>query len=392
LWLVLLMVAGLRVGVLRAAPAEEPNGAASQALALEQQGKLAEAEAAWKSELKAHPEDAQGFAHLGLLQARQEHYAEAIASYRKAQTLARTQHKTIPQLNLNMGLALFKSGQFREAGKLFDAELKANPEAPGAQRLQILGAMSHYGAHEYAAAIPLLKEAAAADAKNLPLRLTLAHCYLWTKQFEAALDVYTEMLAIDPNSAEADMIAGEALDAKGDSAGAEKQFRAAAEANSKEPNVHFGLAYLLWEGKRYDEAVAEFKAELANDPRNAQAMIYLGDTYVQMSRFDEARPMLETAVASQGMAGEMGALAHLNLGIVRVEAGEKDAAVVEFRRAIVLDPENVTAHFRLGRLYQAMGKKDEAKAELEKASSLNKKNDDGLYKRIGGASGAPVGR
>ena len=31
-----------------------------------------------------------------------------------------------------------------------------------------------------------------------------------------------------------------------------------------------------------------------------------------------------------------------------------------------------------------MGKRDEAKAELEKASSLNKKKDDGLYKRIGG--------
>jgi tetratricopeptide (TPR) repeat protein len=368
---------------------QNASGAESQvqqALAFEKQGKLVEAEAAWKSELKAHPGDAQGYAHLGLVEARQEHYAEAIAAYRKAQTLARAQKKAIPQLELNLGLALFKSGEFREAGKIFDGELKANPSG----RLEILAAMSHYGAHEYAAAVPYLKAASEADKGNLPLRLTLAHCYLWTKQFEAALEVYREILAIDPNSAEADMIAGEALDAKGDSAGAEKEFRAAAEANPKEPNVHFGLAYLLWEAKRFDEAAVEFKAELANDARNAQAMTYLGDTYVQMGKFDEAKPLLEGATG-QGVAGEPGALAHLDLGIVRMEAGEKDAAVGEFKRAIALEPEDVTAHFRLGRLYQAMGRRDEAKGELEKASSLNKKKDDGLYKRIGESGGAGPG-
>jgi tetratricopeptide (TPR) repeat protein len=274
---------------------------------------------------------------------------------------------------------------------LFQAELRSHPTKPGApakpetQRLTILLAMSYYGAHQYAAAVPYLKEAAAADAHNLPLRLALAHCYLWTKQLDATMAVYKEILTIDPDSAEADMIAGEALDEKGDNAGAVAQFRAAVQANPKEPNVHFGLAYLLWAQKRYDEAIPEFQAELANDPRNFQAMTYLGDTYVQQSQFELARSVLETAVKSQDWVS----LLHLDLGIVYSETGDRDAAVRELTRTVTLEPDNVNAHFRLAKLYQSMGKRDEAKVEFAKASSLNKKTDEGLYKRIAEANARP---
>jgi len=354
------------------------SGAVQQALGLEQQGKYPEAEAAWQSVIKTQPRNAQAYAHLGLLEAREEHYADAITHYRKAKAL----NPAIPQLNLNLGLALFKTGAFSESAKLFQAELAKHP---GDNRLTILLAMSHYGAHEYGAAIPYLKEAAAADQRNLPLRLTLAHCYLWTRQLDATMDVYKEILTIDPDSAEADMIAGEALDEKGDNAGAVQQFRAAVQANPKEPNVHFGLAYLLWAQKRYDEAIPEFKAELENDPKNYQAMTYLGDTYVQQNQFDQAKGVLETAVQAQMRVP----LLHLDLGIVYSETGDRDAAIRELNETVKLEPDNVNAHFRLAKMYQSMGRRDEAKAEFAKASSLNKKTDDSLYKRIADANARP---
>jgi len=351
-----------------------PQGGVSKALALERLGKIPEAIAAWESVVKAEPRNAQAYAHLGLLEAREERYAEAIAHYRKAQGL----NPGIPQLNLNLGLALFKSGKFAESAKIFEAELRKHPKDTETQRLTILAGMSHYGAHEYGAAIPYLKEAAEADPKNLPLRLDLAHCYLWTKQLDATMAVYKEILLIDPDSAAADMIAGEALDEKGDNAGAVQQFQAAVKANPKEPNVHFGLAYLLWAQKRYDEAIPEFEAELANDPKNYQAMIYLGDTYVKQNQFDKARPILEEAVKYQGAVP----LVHLDLGIVYMETGGQEAAIRELNKTVALEPDNVAAHFRLANVYRSMGKKDKAKAEFAKASSLNKKTDEGLYKRI----------
>ena len=51
-----------------------PHQQRQAALALEQQGKNVEAEAAWRVFLKAHPTNPEPYAHLGLLEARQEHY------------------------------------------------------------------------------------------------------------------------------------------------------------------------------------------------------------------------------------------------------------------------------------------------------------------------------
>jgi len=359
-----------------------PAGAAVQrALSLEKEGKLPEAEEAWQSVVKLQPRNGQAYAHLGLLEAHQEHYPEAIADYRKAYAL----NPEIPQLRLNLGLALFKSGNFRDAATVFLSELKKHPNDAEHQRLTILVAMSYYGLHDYKAAIPYLKEAAAADQQNLPLRLALAHSYLWTKQMDATMDVYKEILLIDPDSAEADMIAGEALDGKGDNAGAVQQFRAAAKANPKEPNVHFGLAYLYWTQKRYEEAIPEFKAELDNDPQNNQAMIYLGDTYVQQNDFDKAKAVLEEANRFQ----TTDPLIHLDLGIVYMETGESPTAIREFNKTVELEPDNVAAHFRLAKIYQSTGKREEAKVEFAKASALNKKTDEGLYNRIAAANARP---
>ena len=190
-----------KVASSQVSPAEQ------QALALEQQARFPEAELAWAKVTKLEPRNARAYAHLGLIEAHLEHYPEAIAHYRKAQTL----DAAIPQLNFNLGLALFKSGNFRDAAATFDSELHKHSTPQDAQRLAILTGMADYGAREYAAAIPYLKQATAADQRNLPLRLALAHCYIWTKQWDDAMRVYKEILTINSDSAEADMIAGEAL-------------------------------------------------------------------------------------------------------------------------------------------------------------------------------------
>jgi len=354
-----------------------------EAITLEEQGKIAEATAAWQRVVKADPKNAQAYAQLGALEARQEHYSQAIAAYRVTRRLK----PGMPGLELNYGLALFKSEKYGEAADVFGAELRRHPNGPEALRLTTLTGMAHYGAKDYKAAAPYLKKAAEGDPKSLPLLLTLAHCYLWTKQLDAVMDVYRQILEINPDSAEADMIAGEALDEKGDNGGAVQQFQAAVKANPKEPEVHFGLAYLYWTQRRYDDAIAEFQAELKNDPENSSAMIYLADTYVRQAQYDLARPLLQQALRYKPEVP----LVHLNLGIVLMETDQKEAAIQELSKAVQLEPDNVAAHFRLATLYRGMGRKEEAKAEFAKASALTRKADEGLFQRISeaGARGKP---
>jgi len=340
-----------------------------EAFALEQQGRSAEAETAWLSISKQEPSNPEPYAHLGLLEARQEHYPEAIRYYRKAFALA----PGMPGLRLNLGLAHFKNGDYQQAIEVFEPALKQKRDD---QQLNILVGMSHYGLGQYAAATPYLQEAAKNDPQNLTLLLTLAHSCLWSRQYPCVQDAFHQIVALNADSAEAYMLMGETLDEMKDHEGAVRQFRAAVKANPKEPNVHFGLGYLLWTKGQYPEAAAEFQAELDNDPQHLQAMLYLGDAKMQMNRPEEARPLLENVVALNAANG----MAHRDLGIIFADEGRKEDALAEFQAAIKINPRDVNAHYRLARLYRSMGKTDEAKAEFDKASSLNKAEDERLLK------------
>ena len=345
------------------------------AFALEQQGKTTEAEAAWSALAKAYPTNPEPFAHLGLLEARQEHYTEAIASYRKAMAL----DPAMPRLRFNLGLAYFKAGEYKDALQQFNPLLKTEPpDSDEAQRLTILIGMSHYGLAEFTAANPYLKQATDRDAQNLPLLLTLAHSCLLSNQYQCVLDAFHRIISLNPQSAEAHMLAGEALDEMKEPVDATRELRAAVEADPKEPSVHFGLGYLLWTQGQTEEAAREFQAELNNDSQHTLSMLYLADSQIQMNRLEDARPLLEKVVRIDP-ANPMG---HLDLGVVYTEAGRNLDALRELKKAAALDPKDVKAHWRLARLYRSMGKTAEANAELTKTKNMNQAADEGLLKAM----------
>lgn len=348
------------------------------ALALESQGQNAEAEQIWQQIAKSDPHNAEALAHMGLLEARQQRFDHAVTYYRQALAI----DPSFPSLEMNLGLALFKANRFQESTKPFTAELEKHP---GDLRLTILLGMAHYGMGDYLVAIPYLKQAAKMDQQSLPLRLTLAHSCLWSKQYQCVMDVYKEILALNAESAEADMLAGEALDAEGNISAATEQFRAAVKANPKEPTAHFGLGYLLWEQKKYDEAVREFLAELDNDPTSTSARAYLGDTYVELNDYAKALPELEKAAAADPST----AFVHRDLGVVYANLGRNEEAVNELRKAISLDEKDVTPHWRLARLYQSMGRKEDARVEFDKASTMKKEENQALVERLGSRQATP---
>ncbi|MGO9517215.1 MAG: tetratricopeptide repeat protein [Candidatus Korobacteraceae bacterium] len=368
--------------------AAAPDQQRQTALALEQQGESSEAEAAWRLYMKAHPSNPEPYAHLGLLEARQDHYKEAVLFYRRALAL----NPAIPGLRLDLGLALFKGGEPKQAIVEFKMLLKNEPPGSSeAQRLTMLLGMAHYGLEEYAAAAPYLKQAAAHDPQNLPLRLALAHSCLWSKQYQCVLDTYHQILMLNAESAEADMLAGEAQDELKNTGDAVQEFRDAEKANPREPDVHFGLGYLLWRLKQYEEAAQEFQAELANNPEHGQAMAYLGDTEMILGQPEPALPLLEKSIQIDPRIE----LAHLDLGILYGNAGRQDEALRELKTAETLNPHDQNVHWRLGRFYQEMGRKDEAKIEFDKTRSLVKTADDTTFKKLhptAEAPGAPAAR
>jgi tetratricopeptide (TPR) repeat protein len=380
-WMLLLAFAGWLH------PAAAQNDPRAAAFALEQEGKTAEAEVAWRKLAVESPSNPEPLAHIGLLEARQEHYGAAENFYRKALAL----DPAMPGLRLNLGLAYFKNGDYREAIHLFEPMLKAQPaHTDDTDRLTLLLGMSHYGLGEYRAATPYLVRASASDPQNLTLLLTLAHSCLLSSQFQCVIDAYHRIVALNAESAEADMLVGEALDAMKDSDGAIREFRAAIAANPKEPNVHFGLGYLLWTRSQYAEAAREFQTELANNPGYTNAMQYLADCELQIEQLDQAQSLLEAILKSDPSVF----MARLDLGIVYAKKDRSADALRELKAAAAMKPDDVSVHWQLGRLYRTMGDMAEARREFEKTRTLNEAADAALVNlmshapKIGAAAAA----
>ncbi|MGC1422792.1 MAG: tetratricopeptide repeat protein, partial [Terracidiphilus sp.] len=313
-----------------------------RAMALEQQGQNTEAEQIWEGIAKGDPGDGEAFAHLGLIEARQEHYEAAIGYYRQAMAI----NSGIPGVQMNLGLALFKVAQFPAAIESFSAEIKKHP---GDLRLTILLGMAHYGMKDYLVAIPFLQRAAEQDTQSIPLRMALARSCMDSKQYQCVLNVHEQIVALKGESAEADMLAGEAFDEMGDSAAAEKELRAAVQINPTEPNVHFGLGYLLWKQGRWSEAATEFQLELENNPQHVMSRIYISDAWVRQGEFEKARPALQELVTGN----QSGPLVHRDLGIIYVHEDRNEDAVREFRAAIKSDPEDTESRSQIAQLSRA---------------------------------------
>jgi tetratricopeptide (TPR) repeat protein len=345
------------------------------AVALQQQGQTAPAEAAWQTILQSHPGDAEACANIGVLESQQQHYAEAARFYRRALDL----DPSMPGLQMNLGLALFKAGDMRSAAGVFVSLYRhAAADSPDAQRLRLLIGMADYGAQQYAAAVPFLRDAMARDPQNLPYRLVLAHACLWSKQYKCVLDVYHQILSLNAESAEADMLAGEAYDEMRDHEDAIQQFRNAVKADPKVPGVHFGLGYLLWCQSQFDEAAQQFQLEADNSPNDAESIAYWADSNVRLDRDDLARPLVERALKLNARQE----LPWLDLGILDATAGNNDVAFRDFQQAEKLAPSDVQVHWRLARLYQSMGKHALAQAEFAKTKTLTQKADQTVREKL----------
>jgi tetratricopeptide (TPR) repeat protein len=238
--------------------------------------------------------------------------------------------------------------------------------------------MAYFGMDDYAAAIPCLEEAARRDQQSLSLRMVLVQSCLGAKQFVCVQDVYHQILALNPDSAEADIIAGEMLDEMKDEPGAVQEFRAAVKANPAEPNAHFGLGYMLWKLKEYEQAVPEFEEELKNVPNHPLALAYLGDSKMRLQHPEEAQADLEKAERTDSSIE----LVHLDLGILHANNDRTEDAVQELKLAVKLDPGDATAHWRLAHLYQKLGDKSAATAELQRTQHIITKADNSVFSKL----------
>lgn len=189
---------------------------------------------------------------------------------------------------------------------------------------------------------------------------------------------------------------------------AEPEFRAAIQMDAFNPTAHYFLGRLLYNQKRFDEAIQESKNAFSLSPGYIRAYENLGLCYqgkhdeaeaehwfleamrrdassprktewpaldlatmlIHDNRVAEAKPYLEQALAINPRNSK----ALLQMGVLRQRAGDNKGALESFRAAIQVDPQMESAYYQAALICRQLGETDQAKQYLDKFMQLHDRN------------------
>lgn len=350
-----------------------PTQLFDQAQRLMEQNDFPGAARIYEQILHSQPNSIVALGNLGVANSKMGKYAEAASAYQRA---LRLQPNSFLLL-LNLGLCYFKAGESRNAVKPLERAVSIQPD--NFQARSLLG-MSYYAEKQFAPASREFEKLIAAQPDNSTLQYLLAESYLWSGQNQQLLDFFQRVMERSPDSVTVHMLLGEANDGLDRTADAIREFEAAAASDPKQPNVHFGLGYLYWKDLLYDKAAEEFKREIEIGGSVEKSEAYLGDIALKQSKFDEARELLEKSASSFSKSR----ITHYDLGVLDARDKKYEQAAAEFQRAIELDPSRADAHFRLAGVLRAQGKEMLAQEELKRVSQIHEKTRETLLREISG--------
>lgn len=185
-------------------------------------------------------------------------------------------------------------------------------------------------------------------------------------RLKEAEGIYRQVLEADAQNADGLHLLGMIAHADGRHEAAVEMISEAIAINPNEPHYHSNLGTVLQAQGKLDEALGCFERALALKPDLAEVHINLGNILQAQGKLDEAVACQERALALKPDCAE----AYFNLGNVRKAQGNLDEAVVCYERAVALKPSLVAAQTNLGSVLYTQGKLDEAVVCLERALEL----------------------
>ena len=179
--------------------------------------------------------------------------------------------------------------------------------------------------------------------------------YFQQRDYRQAIAILEKGLAVDPKMASAAALLGISFYEAGDYAKARARLEAALRSNPKDNNAELFLANDLI--KLGDlEAAARHLQELARREPNDQEVFYLlGEVYMKLS---------EKALTRLNAIDSNSVYVHEMSGEIMESMKNYDGAVIEYKKAIEMAPQQAGTHYKLGNTYWLLGEWDAAVKEL----------------------------
>nr|WP_035352934.1 tetratricopeptide repeat protein [Edaphobacter aggregans] len=340
------------IAAYRRALDDDPDNLDSErglANALWMDGQLDEALKVFNTIVAAEPQDAQSQIRISDIQRRQGHYDEALATLEKAKPLAQDS----VELNYNQALIYDSLGRYDDAINTLKALLDGTAHADGKYTDQEKGNRSIF-----------------MDRMGI--------IYREQNKTAEAVEVYKQMSSLGGDYMK-NAYQGE-VDAYRDAHMWKEATATAAEAAKampKDQSVQLMYAGQLADTGKAEEGVALAKAQIspggdAADDREAH--LALANIYIRLKRWTDANAELNAGEALSPKQEEKLYVYFLR-GTLADRQKQYDAAEAQFRKALVIDPQNATILNYLGYMLADRGVRlSEALTLIRKAVELDPQN------------------
>ena len=218
---------------------------------------------------------------------------------------------------------------------------------------------------------PLLLKYVAERPKSSWGWYALGYTYFAQKKIGESIKALATSLRLDLKNVEAHKILGRNLTIIGRFDAAQVEFEQAIRYKPDSAESHYNLGKLFSMQDNWEPARKAFEAALRIDPSYLEALDglgfaleALGDDAGAIARYQEAIRVNE---ARRGRF----AAAHVNLSAYYNRTGDPEQALEYARKAIELDPKSDRAWFQKGRADERQGKLDDAVDALNRAISFN---------------------
>ena len=355
-----------RVSGRQQAGASDVEAAFERATQLHQAGNLEEAVRAYLAILSAHPERADVRSNLGAAYSRLGRYEDAIGQYKQA--LARDpRNQTI---RFNLALAYYKSAWFTEAAGELSQFLAAAPvNVPERMSAVLLLADCQVRLGDYKKVIGLLTPYAESDSNNPNNRAVsylLGNALIGDGQLEKG-QLIIDRVFRDEDTAEARLLTGSILLLMDDGQGAIKELERALELNPKLPTLRAWHGRALMRMGDSERAKAAFREELADNPNDFDANLYMGTLLRQDKQLDESFRYLTRAVQLRPREQ----YAHYHLGAVLAALGKPGEARPLLEGVVKEYPDFIEARVLLASVYYRLNRKEDGDRERAIVQKLN---------------------
>lgn len=209
-------------------------------------------------------------------------------------------------------------------------------------------------AGDFAAAIPLLREAILDDPGDAALRADLGIALESSGDLDAAAQAYGAASALEPESPIYHFNQGAVAQAQGRGADAAGHYVDAIEREPLFAEAYYNLATLFFEAGHYEVAAEHYGNALKARPNYAEAASNLGLTLRRLGRQTEAVEYFRQALAMRPDLAQT----HANLAIVLAEIGQYDEAIACYGRALSFEPANPAIHINLSLAWRGNGRAD----------------------------------